>query len=129
MPPVLGLAASKKLHARRNKSVKLGRLGPGPNDDKEGRILNRVVRWGPGGLSYEADPRHAEKLIKDTYGTCSKYTRDTQMHMPWMKCLKSIIHCITLKEMYFAKESNQSLMLYKKSWMKSIHPFNQWLTF
>ena len=22
-----------------------GRLGPGPNDDKTGRILNRVVRW------------------------------------------------------------------------------------
>jgi len=41
------------------------RLGPGPNEDKEGRVLNRVVRWGPEGLSYEADPRHAEDFIKE----------------------------------------------------------------
>ena len=30
---------------------------------KEGRALNRVVRWTPAGIEYEADSRQAEKLI------------------------------------------------------------------
>ena len=29
------------------------------------RILNRVVSWTPRGLTYEADPRHAELIIQD----------------------------------------------------------------
>ena len=41
------------------------RLGSGPNDDKEGRVLNRIVRWTPEGIMYEADPRHKEKLIQE----------------------------------------------------------------
>ena len=41
------------------------RLGPGPDDAKECTILNRVVRWTPEGLEYEADPRQAEKLIHE----------------------------------------------------------------
>ena len=42
-----------------------GRLGPGQGDDKEARILNRVVRWCTDGLEYEADPRQGERLLKD----------------------------------------------------------------
>ena len=41
-----------------------GRIGPGKDDDKEGRVLNRVVRWTEDGLEYEADPRQAAKLIE-----------------------------------------------------------------
>ena len=41
------------------------RLGPAPEDDKEGRVLNRIVRWTSKGLEYEADPRQAEKLIEE----------------------------------------------------------------
>ena len=41
-----------------------GRLGPEARDRKELRVLNRVLRITPEGLSYEADPRHAEHLIK-----------------------------------------------------------------
>ena len=41
------------------------RLGPGPEDDKEATVLNRVVRWTPEGLEMEADPRQAEKLLRD----------------------------------------------------------------
>ena len=37
-----------------------GRIGPGERDDKEGRVLNRVVRWTTHGLEYEADPRQIE---------------------------------------------------------------------
>ena len=41
------------------------RLGPGKQDDKEARVLNRLVRWTNQGLEYEADPRQAEKLLRD----------------------------------------------------------------
>ena len=45
--------------------TKTGRLGPGPKDDKEVRVLNRMVRWTLDGLEYEADPRQGEKLLRD----------------------------------------------------------------
>ena len=35
-----------------------GRLGSGPDDLKEMRVLNRTVRITKSGLRYEADPRH-----------------------------------------------------------------------
>ncbi len=41
------------------------RLGPGPNDAKEGRALNRVIRWCEDRIEYEAGPRQAERLIAE----------------------------------------------------------------
>ncbi len=41
------------------------RLGPGPNDAKEARALNRVVRWLGDRIEYEADPRQAERLMAE----------------------------------------------------------------
>ena len=41
-----------------------GRLGVEPGDLKEMRVLNRIVRITDEGLNYEADPRHAELLVK-----------------------------------------------------------------
>ena len=41
-----------------------GRIGPGEHDDKEGRVLSRVVWWTTHGLEYEADPRQIERLIE-----------------------------------------------------------------
>jgi hypothetical protein len=41
-----------------------GRLGPGPDDDRETTCLNRVIRWCDHGLEYEADPRQVEKLVE-----------------------------------------------------------------
>ena len=41
------------------------RLGPGPTDDKESRMLNRIVRWTEEGIEYEADPRQSEQLVRD----------------------------------------------------------------
>ena len=43
----------------------LARLGPGLRDDKEAKILNRVIRWTDAGLQYEADPRQLEKMLRD----------------------------------------------------------------
>jgi hypothetical protein len=42
----------------------VGRLGGGAGEVQELRILNRVVRWAVDGLRYEADPRHAEILVR-----------------------------------------------------------------
>jgi len=42
-----------------------GRLGPGPHDLKEMRILNRAVTWTKEGLTYEADQRHVEICLRD----------------------------------------------------------------
>ena len=43
----------------------LARLGPGDSDDKEVKILNRIVRWTTNGVEYEADPRQIEKIVAD----------------------------------------------------------------
>eukprot|EP00969_Alexandrium_andersonii_P300113 13267460-Alexandrium_andersonii.AAC.1 len=42
-----------------------GRLGGGPSDLQDVKLLSRVNRWTPGGLLYEADLRHAEQLLRD----------------------------------------------------------------
>eukprot|EP00969_Alexandrium_andersonii_P038847 1702463-Alexandrium_andersonii.AAC.1 len=42
-----------------------GRRGGGSSDLQEVKLLNRIIRWTPGGLLYEADPRHAEQLLRD----------------------------------------------------------------
>ena len=47
-----------------------GRLGEGCAGPQEIRILNRVVRITPDGLTYEADPRHAE-LLSESMGLTS----------------------------------------------------------
>ena len=46
-------------------SVKFrGRLGPGSDDDKSIRILNRIAEWREDSIRYEADQRHAELIVK-----------------------------------------------------------------
>ena len=42
-----------------------GRLGNGPGDVHELRLLNRSIRWAPQGLRCEADPRRAEQRQRD----------------------------------------------------------------
>ena len=41
-----------------------GRLGEGCPGENELRILNRIVRITPTGLTYEADPRHVDLLAE-----------------------------------------------------------------
>ena len=55
-----------EIASRKKYEVKIGgRLGPEPKDHKEVRVLNRVISWKNGGIHYEADPRHAEIIIRD----------------------------------------------------------------
>jgi hypothetical protein len=51
-----------------------GRLGPGRNDDKSVRILNRIVEWSDQGISYEADQRHAGHGVRRGF-KCSGHPR------------------------------------------------------
>ena len=44
--------------------IKTHMLGNGPREESEQRILGRIVRVTESGWEYEADPRHAELLIK-----------------------------------------------------------------
>ena len=41
------------------------RLGPADSDAKEGRALNRIIRWCKQSIEYEADPRQVERLIAE----------------------------------------------------------------
>ena len=41
-----------------------GRLGPGRNDKKQIRILNRIVDWTDAGILHEGDQMHVEICIK-----------------------------------------------------------------
>ena len=36
----------------------------GPDEEQEIRVLNKIIRWTPEGIELEADPRHAEIVIK-----------------------------------------------------------------
>ena len=65
-------------HMRGSFLVKVvGKLGGDATDCKELCILNRVLRWTDKGILYEADPRHAELLVKSLVG--SKH----QVNTPW----------------------------------------------
>ncbi len=39
-------------------------LGPEPDDAKEARILNRVVRWEQDWITYDADEKHVHTVTK-----------------------------------------------------------------
>jgi hypothetical protein len=39
-------------------------LGPGPKDDKEVEVLNRILKCTDDGYEYEADPKHREKILE-----------------------------------------------------------------
>ena len=41
------------------------RIGPGPEDAKEARALNRIVRWRDNCIGYECDPRQVEEPVAE----------------------------------------------------------------
>ena len=56
-----------KYHMEKKYQLKYNSIGPDEENDKELRILNRIIRWGTNGIEYEADPRHAE-IVVETMG-------------------------------------------------------------
>ena len=44
----------------------VGKLGGDKGDDRELRVLNRIIRWRDSGVYYEADPRHSE-ILQEAY--------------------------------------------------------------
>ena len=49
---------------RRRFEIKTMVIGGGEKEQREGRILNRVVRWTEKGWEYEADRKHADILVE-----------------------------------------------------------------
>eukprot|EP00969_Alexandrium_andersonii_P292018 12906349-Alexandrium_andersonii.AAC.1 len=45
-----------------------GRLGCGPQDLREVKLQNSIGLWTQTGFRHEADPRHAEQLLRDLFG-------------------------------------------------------------
>ena len=49
--------------------IKTSIIGGEEGDDRDFRLLNRLIAWCPDtGITYEADPRHAQILIKELLG-------------------------------------------------------------
>ena len=63
--PKLSIDWMKRQMEGRYELTEIARLGPGPKDDKEVKILNRLVRWTERGLEYEGDPRQVEQVVVD----------------------------------------------------------------
>ena len=61
----VGLEFVKKILSARYPVKVRAVLGPEAGDHKEATILNRIVRWEDGEISFEADPKHVKKMLKD----------------------------------------------------------------
>ncbi len=46
--------------------IKTIMIGGGAGDAKEAKVLNRVIRFAPDAIEYEADQRHSELIIQET---------------------------------------------------------------
>ena len=44
------------------------RIGPGLDDAKEVRVINRIIRWTKAGVEYEADSRQSERFVAMVLG-------------------------------------------------------------
>ena len=51
-------------HLKRYEIKKRVLGGGGPDLEKSGRILNRVIEWGRDGITIEADQRHVRQIMK-----------------------------------------------------------------
>ena len=52
--------------------VKSKWIGTGKKDARSGQVLGRIVTYGPKGIRYEADPRHAEIVVESMKLTDAK---------------------------------------------------------
>ena len=59
------LDCSWKKFQDRFESKHRGRLGPSDGDQKQNRILNRIVEWSKQGIQYEGDQRHADICMNE----------------------------------------------------------------
>lgn len=54
-----------KVGLDRSYKLKTQTLGPAEEPLRQVNVLNRIISWTKEGIEYEADPRHAELVIKD----------------------------------------------------------------
>ena len=60
-----GLEFAKKVLSEKYPTKVRSAMGPESGDDKRATILNRIIRWVDGEVSFEGDPKHVEKMLKD----------------------------------------------------------------
>ena len=72
---------------RKSFEIKTEILGPdaGKGEHAEIRILNRILRWDGAGITWEADPRHSELIIKqlglaDAKIVCTPGSKEEHSH-------------------------------------------------
>ena len=53
-----------ELELQKAYEIQTQKIGPGKDQDREGKVLNRIVRFTSDGWEYEADPRHAELIME-----------------------------------------------------------------
>ena len=53
-------------------SIKTEIFGPDAREVKELRVLNRAIKWESTGITWEADPRHAEMIVEQLEMTGAK---------------------------------------------------------
>ena len=87
-----------------------GRPGPRPGDTREIRVLNRYIRWPQGGdPEYEADPRHAQLILKSLELEQSKEVnspivkRDMLNDGELLSALVTIYRSLTMRGAYLAQ--------------------------
>ena len=49
-----------------------GHMGPGDQDEKVIRLLNRIITWEDDGITWEPDPRHVDILVQQLGPTKAK---------------------------------------------------------
>ena len=54
-----------KDHLQSKYEIKWSIIGPRDDQDKMVKILNRTIRWTSGGITYEADEKHAKRIIQN----------------------------------------------------------------
>ena len=98
--------------------LKVETLGTDKGQSPEMRILNKVVRWTSAGLELEADPRHAELVIKDLKLAGCKSSavpgskeeaKKVKEELPEAKMSEGTKARIELRETYAISESGRSV--------------------
>ena len=52
-------------HLRSKWDVEVQTFGPGDDDGMQVLFFNRILTWGPNGIGYEADQKHAAMFVKE----------------------------------------------------------------
>ena len=123
-----------KQQIERKYELKTQVLGPGKEDFQEVKVLNRILRWANSGVTYEADPRHAELIIKDlslekaksvtTPGTKEEGRTKDDNHQPLETSKASEYRAIVARMNYLAADRPDIAFAVKEAAREMSNPTN-----